>query len=86
MDVNVIDDFLSQEEFEEVRDLIVFNWDFDWYFQKEVNAAGTDCTKDFWNWYGTHIFYKKIFLPMIVIYYMINLSLVLKRWGSFVPL
>ena len=61
MDVNVIDDFLPQEDFEEVRDLIVFNWDFDWYFQKEVNYAGTDCTKDFWNWYGTHIFYKKDF-------------------------
>ena len=59
MDVNIIDDFLSQEDFEEVRDLIVFNWDFDWYFQKEVNYAGTDCTKDFWNWYGTHMFYNK---------------------------
>ena len=59
MDVKVIDDFLSQEEFEEVRDLIVFNWDFDCYFQKEVNGAGTDCTKDFWNWYGTHMFYNK---------------------------
>ena len=61
MDVNVIDDFLPQEDFEEVRDLIVFNWDFDWYFQKEVNAAGTDCTKDFWNWYGTHTFYVNDF-------------------------
>ena len=61
MDVNIIDDFLSQEEFEEVRDLIVFNWDFDWYFQKEVNYAGTDCTKDFWNWYGTHTFYVNDF-------------------------
>ena len=57
MDVNVIDDFLSQEDFEEVRDLIIYNDLFPWYFQKEVNSMGTDCDKDFWNWYGTHAFY-----------------------------
>ena len=61
MDVNVIDDFLPQKDFEEVRDLMVFNDTFPWYFQKEVNSMGTNCDKDFWNWYGTHIFYKKDF-------------------------
>ena len=62
MDVNVIDDFLSQEDFEEVRDLIIYNDLFPWYFQKEVNSMGTDCNIDFWNWYGTHAFYVNDFV------------------------
>ena len=61
MDVNVIDDFLPQKDFEEVRDLMVFNDTFPWYFQKEVNSMGTNCDKDFWNWYGTHTFYVNDF-------------------------
>ena len=61
MDVNVIDDFLPQKDFEELRDLMVFNDTFPWYFQKEVNSMGTNCDKDFWNWYGTHTFYVNDF-------------------------
>ena len=62
MDVNVIDDFLSQEEFEEVRDLMVYNDLFPWFFQKEVNSIGKDCIKEYWNWYGTHAFYVNDFV------------------------
>lgn len=58
MDVNVIDDFLSQEEFEEVQDLMMYNDLFPWFFQKEVNSKGKDCIQEYWNWYGTHLFYK----------------------------
>ena len=61
MDVNVIDDFLPQEDFEEVRDLMVYNDLFPWFFQKEVNSIGKDCTKEYWNWYGTHAFYVNDF-------------------------
>ena len=57
MEVTVIDDFLPQGEFEEIRDLMIYNHNFDWYFQKEVNGSGRDCTEEFWNWYGTHMFY-----------------------------
>tara|TARA_B100001250_G_scaffold217715_1_gene186823 strand:+ start:240 stop:809 length:570 start_codon:yes stop_codon:yes gene_type:complete len=53
-DVVVVDDFLPEDEFKELQDLIVFNPDFSFYFQKEVNSSGDTCETTYWNWYQTH--------------------------------
>jgi len=60
MDVNVIDDFLPQEEFEKIRDLIMWNVDFAFYMQKSVSTFGDDNCLDhgFWNWYATHVAFR----------------------------
>ena len=60
MDINVIDDFLPQEEFEKIRDTIVWSNSFPLYFQNSVSAMGDDsCQKDgFWNWYATHVAFR----------------------------
>ena len=58
MDIKVIDDFLPQEQFEEVRDSIMYHFDFPWYIHKRVNTVGKNCTEEYWNWYATHTFYR----------------------------
>ena len=61
MDVNVIDDFLPKEEFEKIRDTIVWSNGFPLYFQNSVSAFNdNDNCKDngFWNWYATHCLYR----------------------------
>ena len=60
MDIHVIDDFLPQEEFEKLREMIVFNWNFPLHFQHTVSAYGDDnCESNgFWNWYATHVVYR----------------------------
>ncbi len=55
---NVIDNFLPQEQFEEVRDSIMYHFDFPWYIHKRVNTVGKNCTEEYWNWYATHTFYR----------------------------
>ena len=55
---NVIDNFLPPEQFEEVRDSIMYHFDFPWYIHKRVNTVGKNCTEEYWNWYATHTFYK----------------------------
>ena len=54
-DVLVLDDFLPEDEFKELQDLIVLNPDFPFFFQKEVNSFGDTCETTYWNWYQTHI-------------------------------
>jgi len=61
MDINVIDDFLPEEEFKKLKDSIVWNNEFPLYFQNSVSASSPDdnCEDNgFWNWYATHILYK----------------------------
>ena len=74
MEKQVIDNFLSEEEYNTIRNLIYFNADFPFYFQYSV---AEDVLSDrIWDWYGTHIFYsndqplsgcfedvRRIFLP-----------------------
>ena len=55
---NLIDNFLPQEQFEEVRDSIMYHFDFPWYIHKRVNTVGKNCTEEYWNWYATHTFYR----------------------------
>ena len=47
-----------QEQFEEVRDSIMYHFDFPWYIHKRVNTVGKNCTEEYWNWYATHTFYR----------------------------
>ena len=60
MDVRVIDNFLPEEDFKELQDLIVFNYDFPLYFQKSVNSYQGNpqvSAEEPWNWYAIHILY-----------------------------
>ena len=61
MKIEVYDNFLPKEEFENLRDIIVWNFSLPFYFQPSVTAFDTnDNCKDngFWNWYATHHLYK----------------------------
>ncbi len=61
MDVRVIDDFLPKEVFKELQDLIVYNYNFPFYFQKYVNRyegnPGSCLDSEYWNWYAIHILF-----------------------------
>lgn len=74
MEKQVIDNFLSQEEYDKINNLIYFNEDFPFYFNNSV--ASHVSSNRIWDWYGTHLFYsndqplsrhfediRKIFLP-----------------------
>ena len=52
-DVVVLDNFLPEDEFKKLQDLIVFNPDFSFYFQKQVNHHDVK-EINYWNWYQTH--------------------------------
>ena len=52
-DIIVLDDFLPEDEFKALQDLIVFNPNFSFYFQKYLNSGDT-CETTYWNWYQTH--------------------------------
>ena len=60
--MKIIDNFLSPHEFDELRNNIVYNSNFPFYFQKYVShdpRVHTDGnTKELWNWYATHTFYQ----------------------------
>ena len=61
MKIEVYDNFLPKEEFENLRDIIVWNFSLPLYFQPSVTAFDTnDNCKDngLWNWYATHELYK----------------------------
>ena len=58
-DVVVIDDFLPEDEFKKLQDLIVMNTDFPLYFQKEVNHSSGTCETAYWNWYQVHTVMKE---------------------------
>ena len=58
-DVVVLDNFLAEDEFKELQDLIVLNPDFPLYFQKEVNNEGDTCESTYWNWYQVHTVMKE---------------------------
>ena len=53
-DTVIIDDFLPEDEFKGLQDLIVLNPDFPFFFQKEVNFCSDTCEDTYWNWYQTH--------------------------------
>ena len=53
-DIIILDDFLKEDEFKELQDLIVLNPDFPFFFQKSVNSFGDTCETTHWNWYQTH--------------------------------
>tara|TARA_B100001113_G_C20889197_1_gene526188 strand:- start:157 stop:726 length:570 start_codon:yes stop_codon:yes gene_type:complete len=57
-DVVVLDNFLAEDEFKKLQDLIVMNPDFPLYFQKEVNDSGDTCESTYWNWYQVHTIIK----------------------------
>ena len=93
---NVIDNFLPPEQFEEVRDSIMYHFDFPWYIHKRVNTVGKNCTEEYWNWYATHTFYKNdyatsqqchriydIFIPRFLEMYIYHSLLRIK--GNFYP-
>ena len=54
MEVNVIDDLLSEDELNEVKTLILGKT-FPWYILEHV--ATTNEVSENWNWYGCHVFY-----------------------------
>ncbi len=58
-DVVVVDDFLPEDEFKKLQDLIVMNTDFPLYFQKEVNHSSGTCETAYWNWYQVHTVMKE---------------------------
>jgi hypothetical protein len=60
MEVKVIDDFLPQNLYEELRDATVFNTEMPLYFQDEVSHFKEDdlYIAEDWNWYATHQFYN----------------------------
>jgi len=76
MDYKVIDNFLPEEDFKVIQELIVFNERFPFFLNSGVTYEET--TDRVWDWYGTHLFYgvdrptsafyedvRKTFLPKI---------------------
>tara|TARA_B100001778_G_C18332142_1_gene513570 strand:- start:69 stop:581 length:513 start_codon:yes stop_codon:yes gene_type:complete len=59
MDVEVFDNFLPKEDFDQLQNMIVFNAEFPLYFQKSLTYNNDDsCDHDHWNWYQSHIIYQ----------------------------
>ena len=56
MGIEVIDDFLSLDEVEELEQMIIYNDRFPWFYQEKVAVKNLTETQP-WNWYQTHIFY-----------------------------
>jgi len=54
--MNVIDNFLPEEEFKFLQDLIVFNDDFPFYLNDSITYP--ENTHKVWEWYATHLFYN----------------------------
>ena len=58
MDIEIIDDFLPQDELDEVKNLVMSDR-FPYYIQNAV-ACETE-QKNSWNWYATHTLYVNDF-------------------------
>ena len=56
MGIEVIDDFLSLDEVEELEQIIIHTDRFPWFYQEQVAIKNLTETQP-WNWYQTHIFY-----------------------------
>ena len=69
MDYEIIDNFLSDHEFKFLQEHIVWNKNFPINFTSEVaklksdldyNVTDEEIDREYWCWYGTHLFYNHI--------------------------
>ena len=58
MGIEVLDDFLPKEDFDQLQRMIVHNDQFPFYFQSYVTNPDSTCEDNFWDWYQTHIVYR----------------------------
>ena len=56
MEIKVIDDFLPENEIDELHEIMIHNHSFPWYYQDKV-AIKNEVPDHPWNWYQTHILY-----------------------------
>ncbi len=77
MTYQVIDDFLDIDEFNELKNQIVFNSTFPFALVEDVaqkeydNDYNAVIEKELWNWYGTHLIYND-YQPRSEIYTLIG--------------
>jgi hypothetical protein len=57
MDYEVIDNFLSYAEFEEIKSEFT-NSDIQWYYNDFVSSSDEKTKDEHWNWYFTHTIYN----------------------------
>lgn len=76
--MEVVDNFLPQDEFDIIKNQIVFNRKFPFYLCSDV-VSGTkqyNLTDNYWNWYGIHLLYNE--KPVSEYYKMIDEILIPK--------
>lgn len=56
MDYEIIDNFLSDQEFKKVKSEFVDS-EVEWYYNSAVSSAEEDGCNNYWNWYFTHSVY-----------------------------
>ena len=59
MELSIVDNFLPKDEFQLIRNKVIFDGMFPWYLQEGVAFESESSRGCIWNWYATHTVYDK---------------------------